>query len=74
MMMIFKRFFICVCSVVALFVTPWAVACQAPLYMEFYRQEYGVCCHILLQGIFPTQGSNPCHLYPLHHLRSLIQK
>ena len=20
----------------------------------------GVCCHALLQGIFPTQGSNPC--------------
>ena len=23
----------------------------------------GVGCHSLLQGIFPTQGSNPCHLY-----------
>ena len=22
----------------------------------------GVGCHALLQGIFPTQGSNPCHL------------
>ena len=22
----------------------------------------GVCCHALLQGIFPTQGSNPCLL------------
>ena len=23
-----------------LFVTPWTVACQAPLFMEFSRQEY----------------------------------
>ena len=36
-----------------------------------------VSCHFLLQGIFPTQGSNPCHFHlplwqadslPLHHL------
>ena len=27
-------------SCVQLFVTPWAVACQAPLSMEFSRQEY----------------------------------
>ena len=26
--------------------------------MGFSRQEYGVGCHFLLQGIFPTQGSN----------------
>jgi len=25
----------------------------------FSRQEYSVGCHVLLQGIFPTQGSNP---------------
>ena len=25
---------------VQLFATPWTVACQAPLYMEFSRQEY----------------------------------
>ena len=58
-------------SCVLLFVTPWTVTCQAPLSMEFSRQEYpqahsqrptmtsGVGCHALLQGIFPTQGSNP---------------
>ena len=23
-------------------------------------------CHFLLQGIFPTQGSNPCLLYLMH--------
>ena len=26
----------------------------------------GVGCHALLQGIFPTQGSNPCLLYLLY--------
>ena len=26
----------------------------------------GVDCHFLLQGIFPTEGSNPCLLYLLH--------
>ena len=27
-------------SCIQLFVTPWAVACQAPVSMEFSRQEY----------------------------------
>ena len=58
-------------SHVWLFATPWTVAYQAPLSMEFSRQNTGVDCHFLLQGIFPTQGSNPgllhcrqtlCHL------------
>ena len=42
------------------FVTPCTIAHQAALSMGFPRQEY--CCHFLLQGIFPTQGSNPCLL------------
>ena len=59
------------------FVTPWT-ACQAPLSMEFSRQEYW-SSHVLLQGIFPTKGLNPSILYllhrygdslPLHHLGS----
>ena len=37
---------------------PLAVAHQTPLSMEFPRQEYGVGCHFLLQGIFPIQESN----------------
>ena len=39
------------------FPTPWIVACQACLSMEFSRQEYwsGVGCHFLLQGIFLIQ-------------------
>ena len=38
-----------------------------------HEEEYGVGCHFLLQGIFPTQGSNlglpHCRqmLYPLSH-------
>ena len=67
-------------SRVWLFVTPWTIAHQAPLSMEFSRQEYwssimcmekkkkntGVGCHFLLQGIFPTQGLNPGLLHLLH--------
>ena len=30
----------CVPSWVWLFMTPWTIACQAPLSMEFFRQEY----------------------------------
>ena len=40
------------------FVTPWTVAHQAPLSMDFPGKNTGVGCHFLLQGIFPTQGSN----------------
>ena len=43
--------------------TPWTVACLAPLSMGFLRQECGVGCHVLLQGIFLTQRLN---LYFLH--------
>ena len=44
---------------VQLFATPWTVACEVPLSMEFSRPEYGVDSHFLLQGIFPTLGLNP---------------
>ena len=50
-------------SHVRLFVTPWSVTRQAPLSMEFSRQEYGVVCHFLLQGIFPSQRSNTGRLF-----------
>ena len=65
-------------SHIQLFATPWTVAYQAPLSMEFPRQEYGVSCHFLLQGIFPAQGSNPCLLHwqtdllPMSHQGSPI--
>ena len=45
-------------SCVWLFVTPWTVQS-----MEFSRPESGVGSHPLIQGIFPTQGSNPGHLH-----------
>ena len=50
---------VCVLSGVRLFATLWSVARQAPLSMRFSRQEYWSGLHFLLQGIFPTQGSNP---------------
>ena len=39
--------------------TPWTVARQAPLSMDFSGKNTGVGCHSLLQGIFPAQGKNP---------------
>ena len=47
---------------------PWTVAHHAPLSMGFSRQAG---CHSLLQGIFPTQESNPVLLHCrqiLYHL------
>ena len=54
-----------------LFATPWTVACQAPLSMEFSSKNTGVGCHSLLQAIFLTQGSNKCHLRLLYCRRTL---
>ena len=56
-------------------VTPQFVACQAPLLYpwDFPGKNTGVGWHVLLQGIFPIQGSNPCLLHcrwtllPLSH-------
>ena len=45
-------------SELCLFVTPRTVPHQASLSMEFSRQGTGVGSHSLVQGIFPTQGSN----------------
>ena len=44
---------------VRLFATPWAVAYQAPLSMDFPGNSPRMDCHSLLQGIFPTQRLNP---------------
>ena len=44
-----------------------SVVHQTPLFMGFSRQNTRVGCCALLQGIFPTQGSNPHHLYLLLH-------
>ena len=53
-------------SSIQLFVTLWAVAHQVPLFMNSPGKNIGVGCHALLQGIFITQGLNPCLLYLLH--------
>ena len=45
-------------SHVRLFPTLWTVARQAPLSIGFSKKETGVGCHTLIQGIFPTHGSN----------------
>ena len=74
---------LCVCaqslSHVWLCVTLWTVAHLASLSMEFSRQEYWSRFPFSLQGIFPTQGSNPRLLHwqadslPLCHLGSSIE-
>ena len=49
-------------SHVQFFATPWTGSCNPTRLLcpwAFSRQDAGVGCHALLQGIFPTQGSNP---------------
>ena len=49
------KFFTFTLSHIRLFVIPWIVACQAPLSIGFFRQEYWTGLHFLFQGIFLTQ-------------------
>ena len=42
-----------------LFVTPWTVACQAPLSMEFSRQEYWSWLPCPLAGDLLNPGIKP---------------
>ena len=67
-------------SRVRLFATPWIVAGTRLLHpWDFPGKSTRVGCHFLLQGIFPTKGSNsglpPCMqtLCPLSHQGSLAQ-
>ena len=58
-------------SRVRFFVTPWTVACRLLHSWDFPGKNTGVGCHFLLQGIFPTQGSNsglPHCRQTLYHL------
>ena len=55
-------------SHVWLFMTSGTVAHQAPMSIRFSRQNTGLSCHSLLQGIFPTQESNP----GLPHCRQIL--
>ena len=41
------------------FVAPWAVACQAPLSMEFFRQEYWSGLTFPSPGDLPDPGVEP---------------
>ena len=53
--------------------TPWPIAHQAPMSMGSPGKNTGAGCHFLLQGIFPTQGSNlgllHCRQYPAFRQR-----
>ena len=55
-------------SHVSFFATPWTVASQAPLSMEFSNKNTGMGCNFLLQWIFPDQGLNPL----LPHCRQIL--
>ena len=47
---------------------PWTVATRLLCPWDFPGKNTGVDCYFLLQGVFPTQGSNPC----LFHCRRII--
>ena len=41
------------------FVTPWTIVCQAPLSMEFSRQEYWSGLLLRSPGALPNPGMEP---------------
>ena len=49
-------------SVVSDSVTPWTVACQAPLSVEFFRQEYWSGLPFPTLGHLPDPGVEPTSL------------
>ena len=58
------RNYMCSCSVMS--DSLWVHECSLPRLLcpwNFPGKNTGVTCHFLLQGIFPTQGSNPHLLY-----------
>ena len=68
---------VCVLNHVQLFVTPWAVACQAPLSMGIPRQEHWTESPFPVPQDLPDPGEEPGLLHgevdflPLSHLGSL---
>ena len=53
-------------SYVLLFATLWAEATRLLCPWDSPGKNTGMGCHFLLQGIFPSQGSNLCLLRLLH--------
>ena len=53
-------------SRVRLFATLWTVTARLLCPWDSPGKNTGVGCHTLLQGIFPTQGSNLCLLHLVH--------
>ena len=57
-----KCYYLCAvlaCSVIQLFSTPWTVARQAPLSLEFFRQEYWSGLPFPSPGIKPPAPTSP---------------
>ena len=77
------RYIDCCCCLVAksclTLCDPWTVAYQTPRPWDFPGKNAGVGCRFLLQGIFLTQGLNPCLLHwqanclPLSHQGSSVK-
>ena len=61
-------------SYVQFFVTPWTVAHRLLCPWNSPGKNTVVGCHALLQGIFLTQGWNPCMLYLLHDMWVLYHR
>ena len=65
-------------SHVQFFATPWAVACQVPLFMGFSGQEYCSGFPFLSPGDLPGRGIEPsppalqAHSFPLSHQGSSV--
>ena len=49
-------------SCIQFFVAPWTVACQAPLSMDFSRQEYWSGLAVPSPGDLPDPGIEPASL------------
>ena len=59
------RHLVCVlCSVMSDSVTPWTAAHQAPLYVEFFRQEYWSGLQFPPPGDLPDPGIEPVFPVP----------
>ena len=50
---------VCVLSHIRLFATPWTITCQAPLSMEFSRQEHWSGLPFPFPGNLPDLGIKP---------------